>query len=178
MGFNIGKALHSLVGFAPIPRAPLKEVARMGMLQQHPQGPSREQIANFNKNLVDVNQRAGTPLPVQQGSISPANPDGTWLRRNLGLPVGQSFSRLSPAKYALPLNSDGTGGGFSDTPVMNGNTGIQTMNQPQQGFGQQVQGVGGYQVPLQAGRTSWQNTGGVRRNMVNPQVQDDGYYYF
>lgn len=30
---------------------------------------------------------------------------------------------------------------------------------------------------LQAGRTQWQNTDGKRRNTVNPQVKDLGYYW-
>lgn len=151
MGFNIGKALHSLVGFNPLGTPSIgKQVARMGIPQQHPQGPSREQVANFNKNLVDVNQRAGTPLPVQQGSISPANPDGTWLRRNLGLPVNQSY---------------------------HGDLGIQAVNQPQQGFGQQVQGVGGMPNDLQ-GLPGYRNTRQLQRPSFNPQVQDDGYYYY
>lgn len=66
--------------------------------------------------------------------------------------------------------------GQQQSPMNLGSPGY--MSDPQGGFGMQPQNLGGYQQQLQAPQTHWQNMGQQPQNYVNPQVQDNGFYWY
>jgi hypothetical protein len=79
-----------------------------------------------------------------------------------------------------------TRGRYEDSQMVASPQGLTPMNadvanyqsaMTQSGFGPQIQPQATQQAGIQAPRTYWQNTDGARRNMVNPQVEDNGFYY-
>ena len=131
MGFNLNKALHALVGFAP---APAQQAGKA--LRAQPQ------------NMQPLKKKAFKQQIPQQ--MQHLNPDGSLMRQNI-LQVGQP---------------------------QQGDTGQQAVyGQPQQGFGQQVQGIGNMPAGVQ-GLPGYGNTRQLQRPSFNPQVEDQGYYYY
>lgn len=141
MGFNLSKALHSLVGFTPVAG------------QQAGKAVKKARTGTVDNRITNSMVNRGL-LPKRQMENVPQM--GVW-EDNSGVNMG-----MQQRPQGMPLN---------------GNVGRQSWNQPQQGFGQQVQGVGSMPQQLQAPQTYWQNTDQRLRNMLNPQVEDDGYYY-
>lgn len=152
---------------------------------------------SFLKRLLETVM----PLPVQAaGKAASAaregvNAAGGGLEPQSmpGLAIG---SRGTSASAPSGINAAGGGlsvesmpglsfygqGSLKNKMRMSGNTGQQAIyGQPQHGLGPQVQGVGDLNlhgnVQGGANNTHWQNFSGFPKNYVNPQVQDDGYYY-
>ena len=138
MGFNLNKALHALVGFAPVVGPQAQKALRA---QPQNMQPLKKQVP---KQQIPQQMQRLNP----DGSLMPNNPSS--MRQNI-LQVGQP---------------------------QQGDTGQQAVyGQPQQGFGQQVQGIGNMPVGVQ-GLPGYGNTRQLQRPSFNPQVEDQGYYYY
>lgn len=148
---NLLHALHQLLGaHTQTPAQPH---------QQQTQSPSAggvwEDGSGVNLGQINPYQSGqGIPLTKQMGGMTFPNRQGKqWEDGSLSMgPQGP-----------VPVNRD----------VAHFQGGL-----PQQGFGQQVQGIGGLNVHgnVQGGaQVPWQNFGPQRPNMVNPQVRDNGY---
>lgn len=119
-------------------------------------------------------------LHGQQTQAAPqAHPAATAIRRyeDGSAQVGQI--QTPAAVYGNPTSQmrvweDGSGVNMGRMPMPNVQQ--QGFNLPQMGFGQQLQGVGGFPNSLQ-GLPGAYNNPLQKRGMVNPQVRDNGFYY-
>lgn len=162
---NFLDALHQLLGAhaqAPAPGQPHQQHPQFAAGQQQQNQPPQRASAGrvwedgSGVNLGHINPYQsghGIPLTKQMGGMTFANrPGRQWEDESLN----------NGSQGLVPINRD----------IANLRGGL-----PQQGFGQQVQNVGGVlpQVQGQA-PNSWQHLG-TPGNMVNPQLRDNGYFW-